>query len=104
MSLKLLDAQLSRLTKQQQEVGKKGSTGGKKRSRGGGAPEDEDGDEAKSSGGGNGGGKNFLKKARADIKARGQRVEQAVKLATLSQPKKKSRKLLKKLVKLQQEQ
>lgn len=99
MSLKLLDAQLSRLTKQQEASSvtkKKG--GGKKRSRA--ADEGEDEDEAKPGGGG----KNFLKKARADIKARGQRVEQAVKIATLAQPKKKSRKLLKKIVKLQQQQ
>lgn len=103
MSLKLLDAQLARLTKQQEaaSIAKKG--GNKKRSRAAAEAADEgDNEEDKARPGG--GGKNFLKQARADIKNRGQRVEQAVKLATLAQPKKKSRKLLKKIVKLQQQQ
>jgi hypothetical protein len=45
--------------------------------------------------------KNFVVKARKDLKIRQQKVEAAQKLIVLSQPKKKSRKLLAKLVKEQ---
>jgi len=48
-----------------------------------------------------GGEKNFVVKARKDLKIRQQKVEAAQKLIVLSQPKKKSRKLLAKLVKEQ---
>ena len=92
MSLKLLDAHLQRVTRKQDDSQSGQLKGAKKRKGTDLAKDAEEKGSSKT---------NYLKKARSDIKARGQRIEQAVKLAALFQPKKKSRKLLKKIVKLQ---